>query len=47
MTRAEELTTKLRTLSYDNERLLSMHDSAKEATETAERETAAARAKLT
>ncbi|KAN0132821.1 Afadin- and alpha -actinin-Binding domain containing protein [Lactarius tabidus] len=47
MTRAEELTTKLRTLSYDHERLISMHDSAKETAETAERETAAARAKLT
>ncbi len=47
MTRAEELTTKLRTLSYDHERLRSMHDSAKETAEAAERETAAARAKLT
>ncbi|KAH8991706.1 Afadin and alpha-actinin-binding-domain-containing protein [Lactarius akahatsu] len=46
MTRAEELTTKLRTLSYDHERLRSMHDSAKETAEAAERETAAARAKL-
>ncbi|KAH8995051.1 Afadin and alpha-actinin-binding-domain-containing protein [Lactarius hatsudake] len=46
MTRAEELTTKLRTLSYDHERLRSMHDSAKEIAEAAERETAAARAKL-
>ncbi|KAI9440811.1 Afadin and alpha-actinin-binding-domain-containing protein [Lactarius indigo] len=46
MTRAEELTTKLRTLSYDHERLRSMHDSAKETADAAERETAAARAKL-
>ncbi|KAH9057460.1 Afadin and alpha-actinin-binding-domain-containing protein [Lactarius vividus] len=46
MTRAEELTTKLRTLSYDHERLRSMHDCVKETAEAAERETAAARAKL-
>ncbi|KAI0291527.1 Afadin and alpha-actinin-binding-domain-containing protein [Multifurca ochricompacta] len=47
MTRAEELTTKLRTLSYDHERLRSMHDSEKETAEVAEREVAAAKAKLT
>jgi hypothetical protein len=47
MTRAEELTTKLRTLSYDHERLRSMYDSGRETAEAAERETAAARAKLT
>ena len=47
MTRAEELTTKLRTLSYDHERLRTMHSAATETAEGAEREAAAARAKLT
>ena len=47
MTRAEDLTTKLRTLSYDYERLRTMHDAATETAESAEREAAAARAKLT
>ncbi|KAI0255469.1 Afadin and alpha-actinin-binding-domain-containing protein [Lactifluus subvellereus] len=47
MTRAEELTTKLRTLSYDYERLRTMYDSSKETADLAEREAAAARAKLT
>ena len=47
MTRAEEMTTKLRTLSYDHERLRTMHDAATETAENAEREAAAARAKLT
>jgi outer membrane murein-binding lipoprotein Lpp len=47
MTRAEELTTKLRTLSYDHERLRTMHNAATETAEGAEREAAAARAKLT
>jgi hypothetical protein len=47
MTRAEELTTKLRTLSYDHERLRTMHHAATETAEGAEREAAAARAKLT
>jgi outer membrane murein-binding lipoprotein Lpp len=47
MTRAEELTTKLRTLSYDHERLRIMHGAATETAEGAEREAAAARAKLT
>ena len=47
MTRAEELTTKLRTLSYDHERLRTMHDSAKETADLAERDAAAAKAKLT
>lgn len=47
MTRAEELTTKLRTLSYDHERLRTMHGAATETAENAEREAAAARAKLT
>ncbi|KAI0259428.1 Afadin and alpha-actinin-binding-domain-containing protein [Gloeopeniophorella convolvens] len=45
MTRAEELTTKLRTLTYDHERLRSMHESSKETAEAAEREAAAAKAK--
>ena len=47
MTRAEEMTTKLRTLSYDHERLRTMHGAATETAENAEREAAAARAKLT
>src|SRR6266436_3749944 len=47
MTRAEELSTKLRTLSYDHERLRTMHGAATETAESAEREAAAARAKLT
>jgi outer membrane murein-binding lipoprotein Lpp len=47
MTRAEELTTKLRTLSYDHERLRAMHGAATETAEGAEREAAAAKAKLT
>jgi hypothetical protein len=47
MTRAEELTTKLRTLSYDHERLRTMHDSANETVDLAEREVEAAKAKLT
>ena len=47
MTRAEELTTKLRTLSYDHERLRNMHNAATETAEGAEREAEAAKAKLT
>lgn len=47
MTRTEDLTTKLRTLSYDYERLRTMHSAATETAESAEREAAAARAKLT
>ena len=47
MTRAEELTTRLRTLSYDHERLRTMHSAATETAEGAERDAAAARAKLT
>ncbi|KAF9466164.1 Afadin and alpha-actinin-binding-domain-containing protein [Collybia nuda] len=38
MGRTEELTTKLRTLSYDNERLRSMHQNATERAANAERE---------
>ncbi|THH17444.1 hypothetical protein EW146_g3361 [Bondarzewia mesenterica] len=39
MNRTEELTTKLRTLSYDHERLLSMHRTAVEKSASSERET--------
>jgi hypothetical protein len=46
MNRTEELTTRLRTLSYDHERLLSMHKSALESTASAERESSAMKAKL-
>lgn len=38
MTRTEELTTKIRTLSYDHERLMSMHRDATERAANAERE---------
>lgn len=38
MSRAEELSTKLRTLSYDHERLMSMHRTANEKAANAERE---------
>lgn len=38
MSRTEELTTKLRTLTYDYERLRSLHQDAKEAATNAERE---------
>ncbi|KAG6381745.1 Afadin and alpha-actinin-binding-domain-containing protein [Boletus reticuloceps] len=38
MSRAEELSTKLRTLSYDHERLMGMHRSSTEKTLNAERE---------
>lgn len=38
MSRTEELTTKFRTLSYDHERLQSMHRAAVEKAESAERE---------
>jgi hypothetical protein len=47
MTRGEELTTKLRTFSYDHERLRTMHGAATETAESTEREAAAARVKLT
>ena len=47
MARAEDLMTKLRTLSYDHERLRTMHGAATETAESAERDAAAARAKLT
>jgi len=38
MSRTEELNTKLRTLSYDHERLMSMHRVAVEKAANAERE---------
>jgi hypothetical protein len=38
MSRAEELTTKLRTLSYDHERLMSMYRTETEKAANAERE---------
>lgn len=38
MSRAEDLTTKFKTLSYDHERLMSMHRSATEKAAHAERE---------
>lgn len=46
-TRAEEMTTKLCTLSYDHERLRTIHGAATGTAENAEREAEAARAKLT
>ena len=47
MTRTEDLTTKLRTLSYDYEQSRTMHGAATETAESAEREAAVAQAKLT
>lgn len=38
MSRTEDLTTKLRTLSYDHERMTSMHKSETERASNAERE---------
>jgi hypothetical protein len=38
MSRTEDLTTKLRTLSYDHERLMTMHRNATEVAANAERE---------
>ena len=38
MSRAEDLTTKFRTLSYDHERLMTMHRTANEKVANAERE---------
>jgi hypothetical protein len=38
MSRAEDLSTSLRTLSYDHERLMGMHRLATEKTANAERE---------
>jgi hypothetical protein len=39
MSRAEDLTTKFRILSYDHERLITMHRTANEKAANAERET--------
>lgn len=39
MSRAEELSTKFRTLSYDHDRLVTMHRTATEKAANAERET--------
>ena len=47
MERTEELTTKLRTLSYDHERLMSMHRTAMERAANAERETNLHKSRLT
>lgn len=47
MERTEELTTKLRTLSYDHERLMSMHRTAVERAAKAERETNLHKSRLT
>ncbi|KAI0036208.1 Afadin and alpha-actinin-binding-domain-containing protein [Vararia minispora EC-137] len=47
MNRTEELTTKLRTLSYDHERLLSLYKSALENAASAEREASSLKSKLT
>lgn len=44
--RTEDLSTKLRTLSYDYERLMSMHKSATAATAEAEREASTMKSKL-
>ena len=47
MNRAEELATKLRTLSYDHDRLLSIHKDVKEKAADAERELNTQKTKLT
>ncbi|KAA1470163.1 hypothetical protein DENSPDRAFT_928667 [Dentipellis sp. KUC8613] len=46
MTRTEDLTTKYRTLTYDHERLVSLHRSATEKAANAERETNLQKSKL-
>ena len=46
MKRAEQLSAKYKTLSYDQERLLEQHRSAKEAAAQAEREMEAGKAKI-
>ncbi|KAI0042736.1 hypothetical protein FA95DRAFT_1547240 [Auriscalpium vulgare] len=46
MNRTEELTTKLRTLSYDHDRLRSLHGSATEKAAAAEREASTSKSKL-
>jgi hypothetical protein len=47
MARTEELTTKLRTLSYDHERLMSIHRTAMERAANAEREMNVHKSRLT
>ena len=47
MSRAEDLTTKLRNLSYDHERMLSMCRAANERAANAERETNLHKSRLT
>ncbi|KAF7356417.1 hypothetical protein MVEN_00974500 [Mycena venus] len=47
MTRTEDLTTKLRTLSYDHERLTAMHRTATDTAANAERETNLHKSRLT
>lgn len=47
MSRTEELSTKFRTLTYDHERLLTMHRVATEKTANAEREVNLHKTKLT
>jgi hypothetical protein len=47
MARTEELTTKIRTMTYENERLSSMHRSALEQGANAEREANLHKSKLT
>lgn len=39
MSRAEDLSTKLRTMSYEHERLMSMHRTTEEQLASSERET--------
>lgn len=46
MSRTEELSTKLRTMSYDHDRLYTMHRAAVEKTANAERETNLHKSKL-
>ncbi|KAJ7809050.1 Afadin and alpha-actinin-binding-domain-containing protein [Mycena olivaceomarginata] len=47
MTRTEDLTTKLRTLSYDHERLTAMHRTSVDAAANAERESSLHKSRLT
>ena len=47
MSRTEDLTAKFRTLSYDHERMLSMHRTANEKASNAERETSLHKSRLT
>ena len=46
MSQSEELSTKLRTLSYDHERLLSMHRTSKVRLESTEREVSLYKSRL-